>query len=83
MNFLKKIKDKIDYINPKTELLRGVKCKKCGAMYIPPFEHYLCQSCGSCITNGYIKGSWNITNEASIITVKVIHGLFTDTLKEV
>lgn len=68
----------------RTELVRGIKCKNCGSMEIPPFSHHLCQSCGTHIVKGYDKkDGWTIDQGAKIITIKVTHKLFKDILEEV
>lgn len=68
----------------RTEFLRGIKCKKCGNMDIPPFAHHCCQSCGAFVVEGYNKkDGWIIAKDASLITIKVTHKLFKDILEEV
>lgn len=68
----------------RTELMRGIKCKNCGSMEIPPFSHHLCQSCGTHIVERYDKKEgWIISKNAKIIAIKVTHKLFKDILEEV
>lgn len=68
----------------KTEILQGIKCKRCGNMDIPPYEHHLCQSCGAYIVKGYDKkDGWTITQNANIIPIKVTRKLFKSILEEV
>ena len=69
----------------KTEILRGIKCNKCGHIDIPPFGYHLCQNCGAYVIDDFIrgKGGWQITSNANIIPVKVTHKLFKDILEEV
>ena len=68
----------------RTEFVRGLKCKKCGRMDVPPFSHHCCQSCGAYIIEGYDKqDGWTLTKDASVITIKVTHKLFKDILEEV
>lgn len=68
----------------RTELMRGIKCKKCGRMDIPPYSHQLCQSCGAFIVEKHDKEKgWIISKDAKIITIKVTHKLFKDILEEV
>ena len=69
----------------KTEIVRGIKCKKCGHIDVPPFKHHLCQNCGAQVVEGfkYGNGGWTITNNANIIPLKITHKLFKNILEEV
>lgn len=67
----------------KVTFEKGIKCKKCGKMLIPPFKNRLCQSCGTEIIAEYnAKRGWIITDNADIITVKVTHKLLHYLLEE-
>ena len=66
---------------------RGIKCKKCGNIYveIDRFQYcVLCQNCGTHVLNFDIKNKKGIvTKNADIVTVKVTHKLFRDIYEEV
>ena len=66
---------------------RGIKCKRCGQIYvsIDRFQHYvLCQSCGEHLMDVDWKNKKvSVTKNADIITVRVIHKLFRDIYEEV
>lgn len=66
---------------------RGLKCKRCGRMYISidRFQRCIvCQDCGAHIANFDRRNKEaEITKNADVITVKVTHKLFTDICEEV
>ena len=66
---------------------RVIKCKRCGEIYveIDRFQHcVLCQHCGTHIMDFDNKNKKGIvTKNADIVTVKVIHKLFSDIYEEV
>lgn len=71
----------------KIEYERGVKCKRCGEIYISinRFQScILCQECGAHIANfDKTNRALEVTNNADIITVKVTHKFFKDIYEEV
>lgn len=75
----------------RVEYKKGVACKKCGNMEIPPFYNFLCQSCGAelienfdgKLKNRVLSGCYTVTNNAVIATIKVTHKLFHNTYEMV
>ena len=71
----------------RVEYKEGVVCKKCGHMALPPFYNHLCQGCGDKIVhdsdikikNRVLNGSYTVTDNVLIATIKVTHKLFRDT----
>lgn len=66
---------------------RGIKCKKCGKIYISfdKFQHcVLCQNCGTHIMDFDLKNNkGKVTEKADIVTVKVTHRLFREIYEEI
>jgi uncharacterized OB-fold protein len=61
----------------KTEYRKGIICKKCNSIFLPPFGNHLCQNCGTEIVKGWNeKDGFIILPTAEIIAVKVTHKFF-------
>ena len=70
----------------RTEFVLGVKCKQCGELLIS-FNRFqrtvLCKKCGTHILNYLGNREAELTENASQVTVKVTHKLFSDIYEEV
>ena len=66
---------------------RGIKCKKCGELYISINRFcscVLCQNCGTHIMDFDLRNrEAEVTENADIVTIKVTHKLFSYICEEV
>lgn len=61
----------------KVEYKKGIICKRCNNIFLPPFGNRLCQNCGAEIVGGWNeKDGFIILPTAEIISVKVTHKFF-------
>lgn len=64
-------------------LERGIKCRNCGQLEVPPFKHGHCRTCGVELFRTHYNGICAPTSNAESTMIKVTHRLFYKTLEEV
>lgn len=64
-------------------LERGIKCRNCGQLAIPPFKHEHCRTCGAGLFRIYPDKTCIPTANAKPTMIKVTHRFFSKTLEEV
>lgn len=71
----------------KISYTRGIKCKRCGKLYVTLNKYlrcFLCQNCGAYLGNFDIEANClTVEENGEIVTIKVTHKLFSETYEEV
>jgi len=64
-------------------LERGIKCRNCGQLQIPPYKHEHCPTCGTGLYRIYSDKTCVPTSNVQSTMIKVTHRFFSKTLEEV
>lgn len=71
----------------KISYMRGIKCKRCGELYVTfdkSSRYFLCQNCGAYLGNFDIEANClTVEEDGKIVTIKVTHKLFSETYEEI